>query len=127
MFQRGDRFQVKENGLCGTVDAVDSCYDFDEEIHEYHVVWDHKPGHSYSYMHSDVKDLWDKIDSIAGQQVVGLDYAPADTNDRTVKLPEGVSIPYKLDNAKVACDHKWVEVGFMHTKTVCYHCDMEKP
>lgn len=132
MFQRGDRFQVKENGLCGTVDAVDSCYDFDEEIHEYHVVWDHKPGHSYSYMHSDVKDLWDKIDSIAGQQVVGLDYAPADTNDR---LPRGLnsSSPEFMnhgvmpgESTKKQCEHRWVEVGFTHTKTVCYYCDKEK-
>jgi hypothetical protein len=27
---------------------------------------------------------------------------------------------------KTACDHKWVEVGFMHTKMVCKHCDVEQ-
>lgn len=133
MFQRGDRFKVKKNGLRGTIDAVDSYYDSDEEIHEYHVIWDHAPGHSYSYMHSDVKDRWEKIDSIADQQAVGLDYAPADTNDR---FPRGINSlsPEFIDSGvmpgesiKQGCDHKWVEVGFMHTKTVCYHCDMEKP
>ena len=25
------------------------------------------------------------------------------------------------------CQHKWVDVGVMHPKIVCYHCDIEKP
>lgn len=126
MFQKGDRIRVKENGLTAIVSGTS--FNSIHQESEVYVIWDSfKNKGECCYMTAEVKDLWEKIDSIAGQQVVGLDYAPADTNDRTVKLPEGVSIPYKLDNAKVACDHKWVEVGFMHTKTVCYHCDMEKP
>ena len=29
--------------------------------------------------------------------------------------------------AKVtSCSHVWVDVGFMHSKVVCKHCDIEK-
>lgn len=124
ILNRGDRFQVKENGLRGTIDATDSCYDFEEEIHEYHVVWDHTPGRSHSYMHHEVKDLWEKLDAIASQQQVGIDYAPADTNDR---LPRGSYGVMPGEAVKKECEHRWVEVGFTRTKTVCYYCDMEKP
>lgn len=27
---------------------------------------------------------------------------------------------------KHSCNHKWVDVGVMHSKIVCYHCDLEK-
>lgn len=33
---------------------------------------------------------------------------------------------HKKEAAKVACEHKWVDVGFMHSKIVCKVCDIEK-
>jgi hypothetical protein len=71
-----------------------------------------------SYMASDVGDMWEKIDAIAN----GIDAVDAGI----LSLPHGIEF-VPLDGIKKACDHKWVEVGFRHTKVVCYHCDVEKP
>lgn len=30
------------------------------------------------------------------------------------------------DDIKKYCTHKWVECGFMHSKIVCFHCDVLK-
>lgn len=122
-FNPGDRIRVKENGLTGTIHKVNNIYRGHYKITqlvetEYHVQWDHWHN-SNSYMASDVGDMWEKIDAIADAADAGV-----------LSLPHGIDfipLDLQIDGIKTACDHKWVEVGFRHTKTVCYHCDMEKP
>lgn len=50
----------------------------------------------------------------------------------TIKLPTGMPNGYTYEihrgpSLKTdVCDHKWVDVGFAHSKIVCYHCDVEQ-
>lgn len=41
-------------------------------------------------------------------------------------LSIGSPISHDPTDKSKSCDHKWVEVGFTHTKMVCYHCDQEQ-
>lgn len=124
-FQPNDQFEVKENGLRGLISAVSFNSIHQEE--EYYVIWDAFPDKGeICYMAADVGDLWAKIGEIADA-----------TEDWNGYLPNGV---YKVDESysekckKVEpegmktkeCEHKWVEVGFTHTKEVCKFCDTEK-
>jgi hypothetical protein len=119
---KGDRFIVNENGLTGKVDYVSTASD------HIWVTWDSFPDKGpIPYAMSDAFAIWTKIDEHGNE--IGVDYAPADTND---KLPKSSTWnPFygymPPEEEKKGCDHKWVEVGFTHTKIVCYHCDMEKP
>lgn len=135
-FSKGDRIRVKDRGHQGTVKGVS--FNSIQQEWEYYILWDSFPEKGECcYMASDTDDLWNKIDSIADAQVNHLlphGFGPGKSyvNQDPDVLPAG-RISIKVDGQEVAyvpkkeCDHKWVEVGFSHTKTVCYHCDMEKP
>lgn len=121
-FDNGDRIQVRDNGLTGTIWAVVRDYSDGGVTEEYEVKWDHFPNTTSNYMASDTDDLWDLIGQIKGDQEA-----------KDVKLPvseESYQYWYGIPQDKVKfpkeCEHKWVEVGFTFTKTVCYHCDKEK-
>lgn len=116
-----DRFEVKENGLTGTVNGVS--FNSIQQEWEYYVTWDSFPNKGQQcYMVNDVKDLWQKLDDIAGALPQG--YVNQDPDWKGQSRPNPLSSPVFKD--KTSCEHKWVEVGFTHTKTVCYHCDAEK-
>lgn len=42
-------------------------------------------------------------------------------------VPVGMEHPWTMSSGTKTCQHVFVEVGFMHTKMVCKHCDMEQP
>lgn len=139
-FKKGDRIRSTETGFTAKVDGTSFNSIYQED--EVYVTWDHMPEKgSCGYSISDVASAWMKIDAQDANEA-GVDFAPADVNDKqthsfhpwfgTSVKPQGQGIDFipieiKLEDVKVACEHKWVEVGFMHTKTVCYHCDIEKP
>jgi len=126
-FQIGDRIQVNDNGSTALIVAIDSSFAPYGITHMYTIIWySFRDMGECSYAANDVDDMWTKIDNIRDAQI-GIEYAPADVNDR---LPRGLSSQGLMDPGiefKKECTHKWVEVGFAHTKIVCYHCDMEKP
>ncbi|NJO48189.1 MAG: hypothetical protein HC840_00575 [Leptolyngbyaceae cyanobacterium RM2_2_4] len=119
----GDRIRVKDRGHLATVKAAS--FNSIHQEWEYYVIWDGFPEKGECcYMASDADKLWEKIDEIADAQInhllphgfgLGKSYVNQDPD-----LYHAGIIPNK------ECDHKWVEVGFNHTKTVCYHCDKEK-
>lgn len=117
IFKTGDRIRVKENGFTGTVGGTSKTMSQDDV---YFLVWDHISG-CYAYMANQVGDLWEKIHEIAEEASAGY------VNQDGDFLPHGMYGVQPGESIKKECDHKWVEVGFQHTKTVCYHCDMEKP
>ena len=50
------------------------------------------------------------------------------TGVQTCALP--ISDNLRLDetgNVVDKCKHEWVNVGFMHAKMVCKHCDKDQP
>ena len=125
-FQVKDRFRVIENGLEGIISATSFNSIYQET--EYYVTWDSFPNKGQcSYMASEVDSMWEKIAKIKEMfktANAGSGYISQDTH-----LPEGS--PWINDNSdfkmpKIECDHKWVEVGFNHTKIVCKHCDVEQ-
>lgn len=126
MFESGDRFRVKERGHTGKVIRTMGLFDANGNCvnGSYGVVWDSFPNSGICYYDmSDVKDTWEKV---SDSQQIGVDYVPANVNDR---LPTGMYPFIGIDPAfapKPECDHKWVEVGFTFSKIVCKHCDKEK-
>lgn len=134
-FQSGDSIQVKENGFTGVIFSVHNLYRGPNNTFigtNYTVLWDHWPNPG-TYMASDVDDLWEKVAQIKDAHILsgpGSGYINQDPD----LLPKGVISQRNCEGAdikyvpqeKKECDHKWVEVGFLHTKTVCYHCDVEK-
>lgn len=125
-FQPGDRIRVKENGLTGTILAVAKINQDDSYI----VMWDHY-FHPLSYMANQIDDdLWEQIGKIKDAHILSIPGSGYVNQDPDV-LPPGrglhhIDIKITVGDEKKECNHKWVEVGFMHTKTVCYHCDVEK-
>lgn len=122
-FDNGDRFQVKENGLKGTIHRVYRDYTDYGLVEEYEVKWDnyHQTCRN-SYMADEIDDLWDKIADLKNDA-----YSQMYADDQKSSLPYGLYGVLPGENVKKDCEHKWVEVGFTFTKTVCYHCDKEKP
>lgn len=115
---KGDRFEVIENGLTGVVNGVS--FNSIQQEWEYYVTWDSFPNKGQvCYMVDDTKDLWKKIDDIADALPKG--YVDQDREERFKNQYLG-----EFPKEKKECEHKWVEIGFTHTKTVCYHCDKEK-
>lgn len=47
--------------------------------------------------------------------------------DPSGKWNPWISEPTETPSTEVACDHKWVDVGFCFSKIVCSECNMEKP
>jgi len=122
-FDNGDRFEVKTNGLKGTIKYVIRDYTDYGMVEEYEVKWDSfSQSFRNSYMADDVDDLWDKIADIKNDT-----YSQLYADDAKSNLPYGIYGVMPGDNVKKDCEHKWVEVGFQFTKMVCYHCDKEKP
>jgi hypothetical protein len=131
-FQKGDRIRVKENGFMGTIHAVS--YNSIYADNEYYLLWDNFPGKGLCpYLAADVQSTWEKVDDADA----GAGYVNQDPDAVTIQLPNPPANGYtyhvyrgntRIDpiETKKECEHKWVEVGFMHTKTVCYHCDVEK-
>lgn len=124
-FKVNDKFRVKENDLTGVIKGVS--FNSIHQEWEYYVIWDHQWQHKneYCYTASEADNLWEKISEIAaggaGQAYVNQD------PDLLPKGYAGIDFAFIPKEDKKQCQHKWVEVGFHHTKTVCYHCDMEKP
>lgn len=131
-FNKGDRIRVKENGFLATVKGVS--FNSIHQEWEYYVIWDNMPDKGECcYTANDVGDLWEKVaqikDANAGYDP-GSGYTNQDPDAVSITLPVPKNGYYYEINGrspeKKACEHRWVEVGFMHTKTVCYHCDVEK-
>jgi hypothetical protein len=113
-FKKGDRIRASDTGWTATVDGTSFNSIYQED--EVYVTWDHMQDKgSCGYAISQILGSWVKENSVPQAMYVGIDFAYADVNDRSVEL-----------EIKKPCQHKWVEVGFTHTKTVCYHCDAEK-
>lgn len=130
-FDLWDRIEVKSNGLKARVVTINHrrVQGF-ITFTEYGVIWDSGGGGQIcSYMAHDVDPIWEKLDSIKASQMEdegnpGKGYTNQDG------LPRGL---YGFDPAyppypplKKECDHKWVDIGFTHSKIVCKHCDMEQ-
>jgi hypothetical protein len=123
---------VKDNGFFGTVKGVS--FNSIQQEWEYYVAWDIYPGQGpFCYVESDVEDLWEKIARIKDALSSGIILDPDPlkyyvNQDGDISLPVGNMAPQEIK--RIMCgaydDHKWVEVGFTHTKTVCYYCDKEK-
>lgn len=123
-FKVNDKFRVKENGFSGEVKGVS--FNSIHQEWEYYVEWERYPNQGpFCYVAQQADDLWEKISEIAaggaGQAYVNQD------PDLLPKGYTGIDFAFIPKEDKKQCQHKWVEVGFHHTKTVCYHCDMEKP
>lgn len=140
MFSKYDRIQVKERGHKATIDGVS--FNSIHQEWEYYVTWDSSPEKgSICYMATDVGDLWEKVAEIKDAHIFS-DPGKGYVNQDPDVLPKGKSFPTDHSNEKPwypysvgidfayipkkDCTHKWVEVGFNHTKTVCYYCDAEK-
>lgn len=113
MMSAGDRFKCNdENGHTGTIQSCSYNSIFGEW--EYYVKWDHIAT-TYSYTVNDVKDLWEKISEIkdsVDSGIYGVDPS-SPMGDKQYVNP-------------LYCNHKWVDVGFRHSKVVCSICDTEK-
>lgn len=126
-FKTGDRIRVKDRGHEGLIAGV-SFNSIHQET-EYYVIWDHfqKCG-QVCYNASDVGDMWQQIGNL--KDAIEADAVGKGYVDQDGELPKGNDIyRYKVQYTyedKKECDHKWVEVGFNHSKIVCYHCDKEK-
>lgn len=140
-FKANDRFEVKENGLTGTIHAVSFNSIYQET--EYYVTWDSFPEKGQCcYMATDADDMWQKLNDLtkaleAGQYNIDTDASPGrgyvnqDGHTFTFTIPGGytlvgMDLAHPPKQEKKDCDHKWIEVGFMHTKIVCKHCDVEQ-
>lgn len=131
-FKVNDKFRVIPNGFVGIIKGVS--FNSIHQEWEYYVEWERYPNQGpFCYVAQQADDLWEKISEIAAggagsgyvnqdPDIIKLD---ADSGPFAVTLPPG-RIEFKPLISK-QCEHKWVEVGFHHTKTVCYYCDMEKP
>lgn len=132
MFQANDRFRVKDSGLEGTINAVSFNSIYQET--EYYVTWDAFPEKGQCcHTASNVDSIWEKVTELkkaldAGgyNGDPGIGYINQDPDI----LPRSRANPnWKWGDeyeVKKECDHKWVEIGFMHTKMVCKHCDIEQ-
>lgn len=122
-FKVGDRIRVIGTAQEAVILKIETSFAFQIAITTYHVVWDNFPEKGQcSYMSTDVDSLWEKIDIIADTVTLPVPNAtPYWYQVQGKSDPENTKGPIKF-----GCDHKWVEVGFTHTKTVCYHCDIER-
>lgn len=129
MFKVGDRIRVKEKGHMGTINGVS--FNSIQQEWEYYLTWDNfKDKGQICYMASDVGDMWSIVGKIADALDAGIVFSEPGkgyiNQDGDTYLPSGIPGVHPGESLKKECDHKWVEVGFMHTKTVCYYCDKEK-
>ena len=73
------------------------------------VSWDHMLPHKiFAYPVSYSIDDWEKIGSDPWA------------------LPDNLRLD-ETGNVVDKCKHEWVNVGFMHAKMVCKHCDKDQP
>lgn len=90
-----------------------------------------KSSYSIQMSHSsDTDDMWQRVAELAKSLDI-KDYASASKQADLNFLPQGSSGIYGLGpgdtiETNKKCDHKWIEVGFTHIKTVCKHCDIEQ-
>jgi len=126
-FKANDRIAAIENGFQATVLAVS--FNSIHQEDEYYIMWDNFLYKGVCcYNASEADDLWKKIGQVSHEVSRGYvnqdpDFLPPGHNVVTSVNGYGPGMTKKPEQ----CEHKWVEVGFQHTKTVCYHCDMEKP
>lgn len=52
-------------------------------------------------------------------------YTPPSTAD--IYRRSDVKLVAMEEQTETACNHKWVDIGFNHSKMVCYHCGIDKP
>lgn len=89
----------------------------------YTVVWDEDAPLSTPYNQLDADNEWELIMNATNSFKYTV---PPDVNCKS-NLPPGFSV--KQDTHRpysVGCDHKWVDVGFNHSKIVCFSCNKEK-
>ena len=131
-FQANDRFRVKENGLEGIVNAVSFNSIYQET--EYYVTWDSFPNKGQvCYMATDVDSIWEKMAKLKeALEAAEPNRGYVSQDGDTYHLPNGGTLigmnrpSNENTTSKQLCDHKWVEVGFHHTKVVCKFCDVEQ-
>lgn len=96
-FRSDDRFRIKETELTGTIVCV--WYNYQKNDYELIVKWDHSMSSTYSYLESDVRGMWEKID----------------------QLPTGIIGGCQSNH------HDWsTYVGFTDTFEFCKKCDEKR-
>ena len=124
-FNTGDRFKVIASGLRGRIANAGFCSIF--RLEEYTVVWDSSPHMRTVYLANDCDDLWDfdvcpviETNLPQGNDPFFRMYG-GDQEDRSTPKAQAP----EEENCHIH-GHKWVEVGFHFTKTICKRCDKEQ-
>ena len=133
-FEVGDRVREINGPYAGVIEAIS--FNGVYQVYEYVVRWDDGGLSSYEEASGDTLLALDNVTIQLPPGVSGYSHTfhrghpdPDGAKRNLDSMASMFGVPMDAppsEASKQGCQHKWVEVGFMHTKTVCYHCDQEK-